>query len=568
MKNNSAPTYEAPASPYAGRVGITYSRVSSKGQKADAQELRCKNFLAAAGVPFDTGFTDKFTGGGDFMQRPAMRELLAYIDASPKRRFVVVFDDLKRFARDTEFHIQLRYAFKRRNVVLACLNYNFDDSPEGRFAETVLAAQGELERHQNRRQTMDKMKARLDRGYWTFSSKKGYTIKKNRVHGKLCVPNAEGKLIAEALEGFASGRFVRRIDVCKFLVERGLWRRQRPVKYLDRVLSYMRDPFYYGDIEYPAWGVQRRPGQHKPLISQATFDAVQARLGTLDSAKRIRRDISEDFPLRGLLVCAECQGHLTAAKSKGRSKHYAYYYCQRRDCARYAAMFRKDDVEEDFAALVERNQLRPGVEEVLTLVFERSWQTELAGTVRTQEERGRAHYELKEHIKDYARLARETTSAAVRQTYEEQIEASAQDLERLEEEEAKVTDLSTPYRTALGKATELLKSPLSTWYSVDPMEKQRLFFLLFEDKLEYSKIERYRTGEKLSSMRLFEEFIASNSPSVHSAGKSSNRRGRCADAGQASKSRTTFDSVKLFLERFWAYYQSSSPLREALARAT
>ena len=34
--------------------------------------------------------------------------LLAYMDARPGERFVGIFDDLKRYARDTEFHLRLR----------------------------------------------------------------------------------------------------------------------------------------------------------------------------------------------------------------------------------------------------------------------------------------------------------------------------------------------------------------------------------------------------------------------------------------------------------------------------
>lgn len=74
------------------------------------------------------------------MNRPEMRSLLEYIDSKPHISFIVVFDDLKRFARDTEFHLKLRTAFKVRNVVLECLNYNFDDSPEGVFVETLFVA--------------------------------------------------------------------------------------------------------------------------------------------------------------------------------------------------------------------------------------------------------------------------------------------------------------------------------------------------------------------------------------------------------------------------------------------
>jgi DNA invertase Pin-like site-specific DNA recombinase len=124
-------------------------------------------------VPHTKSFPDSFTGAGDFMKRPAMKALLAYVDANPHKKYVVIFDDLKRFARDVEFHIKLRAAFKARDVLLVCLNYNFDESPEGRFSETIMAAQAELERHQNRRQVIQKQKARLEAGYWTFGGKKG-----------------------------------------------------------------------------------------------------------------------------------------------------------------------------------------------------------------------------------------------------------------------------------------------------------------------------------------------------------------------------------------------------------
>lgn len=46
--------------------------------------------------------------------------------------------------------------------------------PKGQFVETVIAAEGQLERLQNRRQTLQKMKARLERGYYMFAAPVGY----------------------------------------------------------------------------------------------------------------------------------------------------------------------------------------------------------------------------------------------------------------------------------------------------------------------------------------------------------------------------------------------------------
>lgn len=149
---------------------LIYCRVSSTRQRTEgsgleSQEHRCRQYAESKGYAIEAVFPDDVSGGGDFMQRPGMRAMLAYLDAQKGEPKVVVFDDPKRLARDTEFHIKLRREFAERGATIECLNFNFEDTPEGRFVETVIAAQGELERHQNRRQVIQKMKARVEKGY-------------------------------------------------------------------------------------------------------------------------------------------------------------------------------------------------------------------------------------------------------------------------------------------------------------------------------------------------------------------------------------------------------------------
>ncbi len=507
--------------PLAGRVGLVYARVSSKRQELEghgreSQEGRCRQDLESVGVPFGKTFPDTYTGGGDFMNRPAMRELLAYIDAHPHKKFVVVFDDLKRFARDTAFHLKLRSAFKARDAMPRCLNYNFDDSPEGMFVETVLAAGNELERHQNRRQVIQKMKARLDAGYWPFSRKKGYDLIKDPIHGKLGCPNKEGlEILKPAIEAFATGNLLRKIDIAKFLVERGFWKKNRsPEKYIHIVDAILRDPFYCGDIEYLKWDVQKRKGHHEGIISHDTFSLIQMRLKKAVSRARVRMDISSDFPLRGLLVCSRCSKHLTGAWSKKHS--YAHYFCQNSECALRNKTLRKKDVEDDFRTLLKRNHLKAEVRGLMIVAFDRLWKQEV-GALEQQEHRVSGHRAaLKEKIRGLAELARKTTSEAVQKAYEEQIEETSVELEGLAYPVAE-NDLSVPYRTALTKSVGLLKSPYSVWESVDAAEKQRLFYFLFEAKLPYTKNEGYRTGDSLSTTRLFEELMVEKSLSVDPA---------------------------------------------------
>src|SRR4051812_23918077 len=121
-RKHTSQKVETSAPDYTGREGVVYVRVSAKSQEINgsgrtSQAHRCVGRLNSLGIPHLKTFYDTYTGGGDFMNRPAMREFLAYADAHPHKELVVAFDDLKRFARDTQFHIKLRSALKARNII-------------------------------------------------------------------------------------------------------------------------------------------------------------------------------------------------------------------------------------------------------------------------------------------------------------------------------------------------------------------------------------------------------------------------------------------------------------------
>lgn len=179
---------------------IIYCRVSNKKQKHDgdgrhSQEHRCRDYANAGGYVVEAVFNDDVSGGGDFMKRPGMVAMLRFLKKRGHEDRVVIFDDLKRFARDTVFHLKLRQELATYNATVECLNFKFEDTPEGQFVETVIAAQGQLERLQNRRQTLQKMKARVERGYYVFAVPMGYRpfkVLENFRGGKIEMARPEG----------------------------------------------------------------------------------------------------------------------------------------------------------------------------------------------------------------------------------------------------------------------------------------------------------------------------------------------------------------------------------------
>ena len=105
---------------------------------------------------------------------------------------------------------------------------------------------------------------------------------------------------------------------------------------------------YAGYVEHEPWGISRRLGHHEPIISLETYERIQARRNARAVAPK-RKDISEDFPLRGAVCCATCDTSMTSCWSRsGTGKRYPYYFCHNRDCADHRKNIRAEKIDTAF----------------------------------------------------------------------------------------------------------------------------------------------------------------------------------------------------------------------------
>ena len=98
----------------------------------------------------------------------------------------------------------------------------------------------------------------------------------------------------------------------------------------NRLQAMLRNPYYMGIV---AWNGKRYPGKHDRLVSEDTFDRVQALL----AAARIsgERPQKHEHYLRGSVVCEECLGRLLYGRHRGRGgRQYDYFCCNNRTVRR------------------------------------------------------------------------------------------------------------------------------------------------------------------------------------------------------------------------------------------
>ena len=473
------------------KKSIIYCRVSSTKQTTEgtglqSQELRCRRYATEKGYEVTAVFPDDASGGGDYMNRPGMVALLAFLDAHPDEGFVVIFDDLKRFARDTVFHLQLRQALDARGAKVECLNFKFEDTPEGHFIETILAAQGELERQQNRRQTIQKMKARIEAGYYCMRAPIGYEYKRVRGHGKLLVrKEPEASVLAEGFEGFASGRFEAAADVAGFLHSQlagsGFDKVRR--KHATEVL---RRSIYAGYIDMPSWGIHMLKGQHEPLISLETWQKVQDRIDGRVKHPALST-VHEDFPMRHFVACSCCNSAMTSAWSKGRSKMYGYYVCQQKGCERRGKSIRKERIEEDFAVIARELTPAPQLLNAAKAMFSEIWDARW----ESQKERHNALTEnavtIDSKISKLIDRIMNSNSERLISAYEKEIETLEAQKRLMADQTAQPIEPARSFETAFRAAMQFLSMPWKLWESGDYHQQRLLLKLAVPKAIPYCK---------------------------------------------------------------------------------
>ncbi|WP_081423908.1 recombinase family protein [Celeribacter ethanolicus] len=489
---------------------LIYCRVSSTKQKLsggglESQEHRCRQYAEAKGYDVAAVFPDDASGGGTFMKRPGMVALLSFLDAQPEKNFAVIFDDLKRFARDTQFHIMLRNELSARGAKVECLNFTFEDTPEGRFAETIFAAQGELEREQNRRQTLQKMRARIEKGYWVFSAPIGYRYQRSREHGKLLVRDEPAaSSVQEALEGYASGRFQTPTEVRRFLQKHP----QHPKNTIhpQRIHDMLTRPVYAGMVEAPSWGISLRQGFHEPLISYETYCQIQDRLNGKPTAP-MRVDIDEAFPLRGFLLCEDCGKPMTACFSTSQTgaKH-PYYWCKTKGCPSHRKSIRRAKVEEDFEAFLGTLQPTKGFFDLLQRMFSDAWAARSALENMSREDAKRQLVKLDGQIANLVERIMDSSQPAVIAAYEKKISTLEQEKLVMKERIAKPQEEKTRKGTYYELALAFLSSPQRIWQEGNFAWKRIVLRLAFMEPIIYSREKGIRTPKTTLPFKALEVF--------------------------------------------------------------
>ncbi len=501
---------------------VIYCRVSStaqtrRGDGLGSQETRCREYARVRGYEIVQVFTDDLSGSA--VDRPGVKAMLSFLKKHRSNPHVILVDDISRLARSVSAHIELRAAITLAGGRLESPTLEFNDDADSELQEYILATVAQHQRRKNAEQTKNRMRARVMNGYWVFQAPVGYRYEKSGGHGKVLVRDEPlASIVQEALEGFATGRFQIQAEVKRFLESHPQYPRDRNGEVRNqRVTELLTRGVYAGLVEAPSWDVGVREGKHTGLISLETFRKIQDRLNGKGRAP-VRKDLSEDFPLRGAVVCGCCGTPLTACWSSGRKARYPYYLCPKRGCESYGKSIKRDQIEGEFEALLLTLRPSEGLFRVACAMFKKLWDTRLESHKAESRSLGAAITKIEQDVDQLLDRIVETDSPSVIRAYEKRIKEM--ELRKMELRE-KVSQCGRPilgFDESLRTALDFLGNPQKLWASDRIDHKRAVLKLTFGERLSYTRDGGFRTADVALPFKALADFSGGKSRMARPAG--------------------------------------------------
>jgi len=432
-------------------------------------------------------FSDDGASGGIF-ERKSIQELLKYLDTNSQNSYVVIFEDLNRLSRDIQVHNLLRTEFRKRGVELQCPNFQFDETPEWDFKENISVAMAQYERKKNTQRVISRQWERLKDGYWCFNFPIWYRYEKDTGKGgKILIKDDNWKIIKSALEKYASNELESLNDVARYFRKKWvkIWTIQKEkVLNTSSISRAFRNMLYTGYLECEKMWIERTKAKHPALISLKTFEKIQAKLDTMKhnqyeyvKANLERKDLTEDFPLRGFLYCEHSKQFLSWAWSQWKQKKFPYYTYPRKSPI-HGKSINRDIFHWEFEQLLKAIQPKEDVLESFSEALDMLREENKNGDTERREILDKQLIQVERKISNYLSRIGETESVTLAENYEQKLlECEREKTQILKNIWELWKDVWTPFKRKI----KMVRNSLDIWKNGDLEKKKTLIRNIFPE---------------------------------------------------------------------------------------
>lgn len=484
-----------------------YCRVSTQeqfeeGVSLQAQENCCRSFCQRKGLKVRAVFVEKGESGRT-TDRPALQGLLSHCSKNRNVISAIVVYKIDRLSRNKNAYFAMQVHLRKLGIsIYSATEPLGDDSPIARLLEGILASVSEFESDLVSQRTAMSMEHARACGRIVHRPPIGYIMIKGDGDASRAVPDPERSwLVKLAFEMMATGTHTQQ-NVLEHITRLGLTtKRGAPLT----IQSFRRMLF---TRTYSGWvrvsdSKGYAHGTFEPLISDELYERVQLILRMRRTHPHSYERKSNDFPLRGFIICGYCGTLLTACWSKGRVHRYPYYKCRVSGC-RFGNV-RREILEKEFVRFLEK--AKPSQQSWDTLI-----QMLRSTSIERRKDRERSIEklcELKSGLIARRVKLREAflyDSIIDREVYEEETERLSMKLLEVQLELEREEPLPEDIVDLAERAATVLYSCDLLWQLGSPDEKRELQRAILPEGIGYADREWVRTAGSTCPIDIYSAF--------------------------------------------------------------
>lgn len=213
--------------------------------------------------------------------------------------------------------------------VIRTYSQTFTNNPNEKFLLMILGSQAKLENDNKMVNVKRGLRARCEMGLWPSVPPTGYLPNTDR--NKKCevvIDELRSPVIKQIFEKVAYNGWSGRKVFEWLRDEMDFKTKNNKHLTLSNVYLIIKNPFYYGEFEYPKGSAQWYKGIHDPIITKDLYIQAQKQI-KIGSAQNTRQ---KEFAFTRLMTCGLCRSGITADEKfkkikDGSTSRYVYYGC-------------------------------------------------------------------------------------------------------------------------------------------------------------------------------------------------------------------------------------------------
>jgi len=299
-------------------------------------------------------------------QRPVFMEMLEEL-RNDKYNGILTWapDRLSRNAGDLGALVDLMDAKKLTKIKTH--SQEFSNNPNEKFLLMILCSQAKLENDNRAINVKRGIRAKCEMGWRPCMPPLGYFTR--AATGKerdIIVDEERAPYIRQMFEMSAGGKSGRHIQ--RWLEESNVRTRGNKRIPLSMIYRILKNPYYYGEFEYPKGSGQWYKGNHEPLVTKELFDKVQKALVVPIKPKWG----SKEFPYKQFLKCYTCGSSIVGEEKfrklkNGGIRRHVYYHCSRqvdytcKELFVYESTIVEELIRLSATLIIDNTKLEPGL---------------------------------------------------------------------------------------------------------------------------------------------------------------------------------------------------------------